>query len=79
MSKEEIYVEHTVVDMDESMIQNCVICGEEIFNYQNAMYPSGSPPPKGFAAGQIYISSYKNPQIFLSTKPIAHTVISCNG
>lgn len=50
------YKKHIVADMDNSMIQRCIICGEIISDYTNAMWPSGQSPPKGFGAGEVYIS-----------------------
>lgn len=59
-------IKHIVTDMDESMIQNCIICGYEIVNYQGAMWPNTQKPPKGFAAGEVYVTG-KNPTCFYTS------------
>ncbi len=56
------FVKHYVNDMDESMVQNCIFCGETINDYRNTMWPLSQPAPKGFGAGEVYISK-GNPTI----------------
>ena len=58
------FIKHQVVDMDESMIQNCVLCGEEICDYSNASWPSGQGAPKGYPAGSVFVSIQTSPQQF---------------
>lgn len=55
--KSVVFTVHTVTDMDESMIQHCVICGDVISDYSNAMWPIDTDRPKGFPAGFVYISN----------------------
>ena len=55
---------HIVAEMDGSMIQRCLICGEVISDYRNAMWPNGQSAPKGWESGPVYVSNTKNPQIF---------------
>jgi hypothetical protein len=50
------YIKHIVVDMDESNIQNCVICGLEIANYNGIVFIGD--PPKGWPAGEVFITNY---------------------
>ena len=50
------FIEHTVIEIDETMIQRCVICGAVIDDYSNSMWPLEQGPPKGYAAGNIYRS-----------------------
>jgi len=59
-----IYKQHYVTEMDETMIQRCVFCGEIITDYRNASYPLEQGKPKGFSEGFVFISNTKNPQIF---------------
>lgn len=61
-----MYIKHIVADMDESIIQGCLICGEIINDYSNVMWPQGQEPPKGYPAGNVYISKNTNPTIFLT-------------
>lgn len=42
--------------MDESLVQNCIFCGETISDYRNTMYRIGEPPPRGFSEGEIFVS-----------------------
>lgn len=64
-----LYIKHTVVDMDESMVQRCVLCGEVISDYRNSIAPEGTPPLKGWAAGDIYVSERKNPRTTMTVEP----------
>lgn len=57
------FIKHIVADMDESMIQRCLICGTEVSNYRGMMQEAGSPPPRGFAAGEVWVSNTRNPRI----------------
>jgi hypothetical protein len=50
------YVEHHVNDMDETLLQRCVLCGEIITDYRNIMYRVEDGPPAGFRAGPVYVS-----------------------
>jgi hypothetical protein len=59
------YLKHTVVDMDEGVVQRCVKCSEVICDYHGTMSPDGYKP-KGFAAGEVYVSIGSNPQITTS-------------
>lgn len=56
------FTHHVVADMDESMVQRCVICGFVVSDYRNVMCPAGSPPSRGFDAGSIFVSG-GNPRI----------------
>ena len=47
------FIRHFVNEMDESMVQRCIFCGEVISDYQNVMW-LGDLPPKGFAAGEVF-------------------------
>lgn len=58
------YIRHVVSEMDDSMIQRCIICGEVICDYTNAMWSSGQDAPKGFGEGNLYISKTGNPTVF---------------
>lgn len=49
------YIKHFVNDMDESMVQHCILCGVIISDYRDAMYPSWQEPPKGFATGNVFV------------------------
>ncbi len=62
------YTCHHVNDMDESMVQNCIFCGETIIDYRETMVLEGSEPIKGFAAGDIYIRA-GFPKILLPEPP----------
>lgn len=55
MKNKTVFIEHYVSDMDESMVQCCVFCGEIITDYSNAMWPNGQMVPKGFPAGLVYV------------------------
>ena len=59
----EKYIRHQVVEMDESMVQRCVLCGEVISDYTNCMYPIEQGPPVGWGAGSVYILP-GNPTLF---------------
>ncbi len=50
-----MFIKHYVNDMDESMIQSCIYCGEVINDYRGVMYEIAFGPPKGFGAGDIFI------------------------
>lgn len=52
------YVKHHVGELNE-MVQRCVLCGEIINDYRNAMWPQGQPAPTGFASGSLFISNGK--------------------
>lgn len=57
------FIKHVVIDMDDSRVQRCVICGEVICDYRNSMSCDGSIS-KGFGSGSVYISKSKNPTVF---------------
>ena len=63
------YIRHIVFDMKDDMIQRCILCGEVISDYQNAMWPDGQPPPKGLPAGDIYVRA-GSPAIYQTDEPI---------
>jgi hypothetical protein len=56
------FTRHIVAEMDESMVQRCLICGIIISDYRNTMSPAGTPPPVGYAAGEVFVSE-GNPRI----------------
>lgn len=61
-----IYTKHYVIDMDESMVQNCIYCGEIISDYRNAMIPRGQLIPKGFPTGDVFVLK-GNPTIYATS------------
>lgn len=67
------YIKHEVVEMDENMIQRCVVCGCIISDYRNCAWPSDQSPPSGFVAGSVYVSggitTLSEPDDFESCKP----------
>lgn len=70
------HIKHSVVEMDESRIQRCVLCGEIIHDYSNSSWPVGQPAPSGFPAGEVFVKD-GNP-IELSTYITNdETAISC--
>lgn len=73
------WIEHQVVDMDETMVQHCIVCGEVINDYRNAMWPIDQGPPTGYSTGSVYISG-KNPTVFVTTRPnrIEDVIQKCN-
>jgi len=58
---------HHVVGEQDGLVQCCVICGEEICNYENASVPIGQSLPF-WNPGDIYIGG-KNPTVFVTTRP----------
>jgi hypothetical protein len=68
------YIEHQVLEMDESMIQRCLFCGEVIANYNNVMF-LGSPP-KGWPAGSVFVTA-GNPRHFTKELGVGETSESC--
>jgi hypothetical protein len=50
----------------DNYIQRCVICGEIIFDYSQACWPSGQIAPKGFSPGELFIEGV-NPKSFYGT------------
>lgn len=68
------YIRHIVSEMDESLIQHCILCSEVIANYQNVHYIG--EPPKGFAAGPVYITN-GNPKFFTTSVDDNDVVIDC--
>lgn len=60
-------IRHVVAEMDDDMIQRCVICGKIICDYSGGvMYPADHEPPKEFPAGEIFIQG-KNPTVYFNT------------
>ncbi len=52
------YIKHEVKDMlPGSVIQQCIHCGAFISDYTGMMQPVSDPPPKGFPAGPVYVST----------------------
>ena len=49
------YTSHFVTEMDESMIQRCIYCGELISDYRGSMTPEGQGTIRGFD-GKIFVS-----------------------
>lgn len=78
------YIKHTVGEMDEDMVQRCVICGEIISDYRNAMVPAGQKLPKGFEPGIIYVSipvsigKGLTRTEFFQTPPLGAVIVECN-
>ena len=62
--------------MDETMVQNCIFCGEVISDYRNAMYPYGQEPPKGWATGNVFISG-SNPKWYTNEVKEGEEFIDC--
>ena len=71
------FVKHYVTDMDESMVQNCIFCGETISDYRNTMQPIGQPAPRGFPLGDVFVSDTKNPKIFVRELPAEDEFEKC--
>lgn len=58
--------------MDESLIQRCVICGEEICNLNGAMMhppPAPGDPLPSWPAGSIYTSGNGWPTVLQTSEP----------
>ena len=72
------YTKHILGEYDTfADVQYCVICGKMLVDNRNAMYPAGSPPPKGWAEGELYVSNTSNPQIFTTMLDAGDTVKNC--
>jgi hypothetical protein len=71
------WIKHVVVEMDESMIQRCVICGAIIRDYTNVSYLIKDGPPKGFATGDVYVSVNTNPTCFIIFPPSSSNLSDC--
>lgn len=71
------FIRHVVNDMDSSMVQKCIACGKVISDYRNAMWPSGQQAPKGFPAGEVYVSSGGNPTIYSATLEQGQVSLNC--
>lgn len=70
------WVKHYVNDMEpDEMVQKCIYCWKKISDYRNTSSPVGSPPPKGFAAGEIYVSD-GNPVITQIAQPKSPEIFS---
>ncbi len=65
-----VFIKHIVANMDGSMVQRCLICGEIISDYRNAMWPSGQSPPSGWGSGPVYILA-GNPTTYMSESAIS--------
>ena len=72
-----IYTRHIVSEMADNMVQRCIICGKTISDYSNASWPKGSPKPKGFDAGEVYVG-VGNPIIYTISCPDNELVIDCD-
>lgn len=70
------YTRHIVADMDESMIQCCIICGKVINDYRNVMVSPPTTKLQGYAAGEIYQSGY-NPEHTTTIPPKNVTINHC--
>lgn len=73
-----MFIKHHTGELDESMMQRCIFCGEVISDYRNVMYPKEQGPPKGFAAGDIYVRK-GNPKITTTIEPSDEQIIACNA
>ncbi len=62
------YIKHYVNDMDDSMIQYCIYCGEIINDYRGVMYEKEFGPPQGFDAGNIFVRA-GFPRILTTIEP----------
>jgi hypothetical protein len=71
------YVKHVVGELNGN-VQRCVICGEIINDYRNAMWPVGQPAPTGFAPGDLYITN-GNPKMYVSSIDEYDTSENCNS
>jgi hypothetical protein len=61
----QLYTEHIVIDMDDSMVQRCILCGETIADYREVSWHKGMGQPKGWAAGSVFVSPrYQQPIIY---------------
>ena len=78
------YTKHILGEFDQvEQVQRCIICGEIIHDYRNAMFAPDEngnvPVNKGWASGQHYVSD-GNPQYFWSTPPVQNNetkVVNC--
>jgi len=73
------YIKHLVVEMDESMVQRCLICGSTISDYRNTMWPSGQNPPTGYPAGEVFVSFGTNPTISCTELGEGETSENCKA
>lgn len=71
------FTKHIVADMDASMVQRCLICGTVINDYRNLVQASGSPVPKEYAAGEVFISDTNNPRISTIQEPTDYFIEDC--
>jgi len=77
-----IYVKHILAEYDEvERVQRCIICGEIIHDYRNAIFESQEDADnnKGWVEGEHYVS-YGNPQYFWSTPPVQNNetkIVNC--
>lgn len=70
------YTRHIVADMDETMVQRCLICGEVISDYRTCMYEINAGVPKGWAAGELFVRG-GNPRITNRNIGEGDTFINC--
>ncbi len=72
-----LFVKHFVDNMDETLVQACVLCNEIISNSQDAVFPEGYQVPRGFAEGDIFISR-GNPDIYTKRLPKNSSFENCS-
>jgi hypothetical protein len=63
------FTQHQVLEMDSTMVQRCLICGEVISDYRGLMGPIDNPLPQGYAPGAVYKSDIGNPRITTIQQP----------
>lgn len=72
-----VFTRHLVGEM-EGGIQSCLLCGETLLDYTNAMFIIGEEPPRGWDSGYVYVSKLTNPTIFLLELSEEDTYEECN-
>ncbi len=73
-----VYLKHIVGEFD-GIKQHCVICGEAIIDYTNAMWAPPIPNPlPSYLEGALYISMGVNPTITKSTLEPTDVSLNCN-
>lgn len=60
----------------EGLVQRCILCGEAICDYTNAM-GEGQWRPAFWEEGEIYVSVSKNPTITITSYPEGDIVLNC--
>lgn len=63
------FTQHQVAEMDSTMVQRCLICGEVISDYRGMIGPIDNPLPQGYAPGAVYVSNTRNPRITTIQEP----------